>query len=177
MIRFVVYLCLGALEAPGTSPAAVASNPVPVVTESQVAAWVQSWQKRLRLEDWKIEARIVRSSELKPDTLGNLKWNSVSRSATIRVLNPSDYDIPVGQIAEDIEYTVVHELVHLQLSALPRDPKRRDVEEQVVNRLADALMQFERGVSFRARSQPVVPYRAAPPDPGTAVRVSSGVEK
>jgi len=63
---------------------------------------------------------------------------------------------------------VVHELIHLQLSALPRDLNRRDIEEQVVNKIADALMQFERGDRFHARSQPVVPYRAKPSGPRRA---------
>jgi hypothetical protein len=151
---FVVLLCLGASVGLGAPPASAESKPRVVITDAQVSNWVRVWQKRLRLDDWKIEARIVRASELKPDTLGNLKWNSVSRTATIKVLSPLDYDAATGDIAEDIEYTVVHELLHLQLAVLPRDMNRKDIEEQVVNRLADALMQLDKGDSFRARSTP-----------------------
>ena len=158
----VVLVALGACLAPGAAPVTGETKPKAMVSEAQVVGWVQSWQKRLRLDDWKIDTRVVRTSELKPDTLGHLKWNSVSHTATIKVLNPADYDIPAADVAEDIEYTVVHELIHLQLSALPRDLNRKDIEEQVMNRLADALMRFERGESFRARSQPVTPYRAKP---------------
>ena len=95
-----------------------------------------------------------------------------SQPPTRKVLNPSDYDLAPTDIAEDIEYTVVHELIHLQLSVLPRDAGRKDVEEQVVNKLADALMQFERGQSFRSRSQPVVPYRSKPGEPMPAPDVA-----
>jgi hypothetical protein len=130
-----------------------------VVSQSQVDSWVALWQKRLHLQDWRIEARIVRSAGLKPDTLGNLKWNSVTRTATIKVLNPVDYDMPPADVPEDIEYTVVHELVHLQLSVLPRDGSK-EVEEVVVNKISDALMELEHGPTFRARSSPpVVPSR------------------
>lgn len=161
-MRWVVLLCLGAGVGLGASPAVQETKEKATVTEAQVADWVRLWQKRLRLEDWKIDVRIVRSSELKPDTLGNLKWNSITRTATIKVLNPTDYDIPADAVPEDMEYTVLHELIHLQLSVLPRDLNHKDVEEQVVNRIGDALMQLEKGDSFHARSQPVMPYRAKP---------------
>ena len=154
-----VLFCLGAGTALGAAPTVPEARPKAVISEIQVSTWVRLWQKRLRLEDWKVEARLVRSTELKPDTLGNLKWNSVAHTATIKVLNPADYDLPPADVPDDIEYTIVHELVHLQLSALPRDLNRKDVEEQVVNKISDALMQFEHGGNFRARSQPVVPYR------------------
>lgn len=160
----VVLLCLGASVGLGASPAVAGSSPKVSIAASQVSNWVRLWQRRLRLDDWKIETRIVRSSELKPDTLGNLKWNGVSRTAVIKVLDPADYEIPAAEISEDIEYTVVHELVHLQLSVLPRDMGRKDVEEQVVNKISDALMQLEKGDAFRARSQPVTPRQLLPGD-------------
>ena len=170
----VVLLCLGAGAASGAPPAATEGKPKAVITDAQVAGWVKLWQKRLHLEDWKVEAHIVRTSDLRPDTLGNLKWNNINHRAAIKVLDPIDYDLPPSEVAEDIEYTVVHELVHLQLSVLPRDLNRKDVEESVVNKIADALMQLERGDSFRVRSQPVVPYRAnpseLPPSPEVAGR-------
>jgi hypothetical protein len=163
-----VFLWLGVAPVAPSLP--VDAKPVAAVTDTRLADWVRTWQKRLRLDDWNIEARFVRVSELKPDTLGNLKWNSVARQASIKILAPQDYDLPAGEIEEDVEYTVVHELVHLQLSALPRDLNRRDTEEQVVNRLADALMQLERGTPFHARSRPVIPYR-----PSSARQTAPGV--
>ncbi len=122
------------------------------VDETQVDKWMQSWKKRLSLQDWVISTVIVRSTDLKPDTLGNLKWNSENKTAIIRVLNPADYDIPAGEIAADIEYTVVHELVHLQLAGLPRDASTKNVEEQVVNRIAEALMSLDKGAQYRSRN-------------------------
>ncbi|MCX6619724.1 MAG: hypothetical protein NTY38_01325 [Acidobacteria bacterium] len=135
-MRFVRVLlfavCLPVISAP------------PAITEEQVRDWVRVWQQRLKLDQWNIQTRIVRASELKPDTLGNCKWDSEKRTALIRVLDPADYDLPATAIPSDIEFTVVHELVHLQLSALPRDPKRRNVEEDVVNGITDALVNLDR---------------------------------
>jgi hypothetical protein len=128
-----------------------ATAPEPTVTQAQVDRWLQIWQQRLALEEWKIDARIVRQSDLNPDTLGNLKWNAANYTATIKVLNPRDYDMPAAQIPADIERTVVHELVHLELSVLPRNGSKR-VEEQVVNRMTEALLGLDHGDNYAARA-------------------------
>lgn len=98
----------------------------------------------MRLQDWRIQAKIVRSTELKPDTLGHIKWDSDKRTALITLLDPIDYDLPATRIEEDMEMTVLHELIHLHLSVLPRDKASRQAEEQVVNRIAAALMDLDR---------------------------------
>jgi hypothetical protein len=43
-----------------------------------------------------------------------------------------------------MEFTVVHELIHLELSSLPHSEASRRVEEHAVNRLADALLKLDR---------------------------------
>ena len=111
---FVVLLCLGASVGLGAPPAAAESKTKVVITDAQVANWVRTWQKRLRLDDWRIESRVVRASELKPDTLGNLKWNSVSRTAFIKVLSPLDYDTVNGQVQNSKR---ANQLVHREYRA------------------------------------------------------------
>ncbi len=121
-----------------------------IVTQAQVNRWVKLWQGRLALDEWKIDARIVRAQDLNPDTLGNLKWNAANRTAIIKVLNPADYDLAPTEIPADIERTVVHELVHLELSALPRNGSKM-VEESVVNKMTEALLGLDRGENYAAR--------------------------
>ena len=41
------------------------------------------------------------------------------------------------------EYTLVHELVHLELASLPRSEASRKSEEHAVNRLTEALLELE----------------------------------
>lgn len=167
----------------GLASAALADEPtgytaVPSgVGMSQVENWVALWQKRLHLTEWKIDTQMVRSGDLRPETLGNLKWNSLDRTARIRVLDPADYDLPPSEVPTDIEYTIVHELVHLQLAVLPRDPGKRDVEEQVVNKIADALMLLDKGPGFRPRTVEVktaspLPRKSRSTMGETAVRVA-----
>jgi hypothetical protein len=145
-MRVLLYALLGT----GVSLAAAPPHTL-AVTGPQAERWTKTWQKRLDLGEWRISTQIVRASELKPDTLGNLHWNNETRTAVIRVLNPLDYDIPSTDIPLDIEYTIVHELIHLQLAALPRDPGGKNVEERVVNRISEALFQLDKGENYRPR--------------------------
>lgn len=102
------------------------------------------WQKRLRLENWNIAIKLVHTSELKPKTLGNIHWDADTRRATICVLSPLDYKLDFPDALRDMEFTVVHELVHLQLSSLPRNEASRSAEEKAVNTLTEALLNLDR---------------------------------
>jgi len=143
-------LACGVFLVSGVCFAAEHSDPQVAVSQSDVDRWLHVWQNRLALDEWKIEARIVRQNDLNPDTLGNLKWNSLHHTATIKVLDPRDYDMPPAQIPQDMERTVVHELVHLELAVLPRDGSPK-VEERVVNRVTEALLGLDRGENYEAR--------------------------
>jgi len=122
----------------------------PSVSQGDVDRWVRLWQARLALDEWKIDAHIVREADLNRDTLGNLRWNSLHHTATLRVLDPRDYDMPAEQIPQDIERTVVHELVHLELAVLPRNGSAK-VEERVVDHITEALLGLDRGENYAAR--------------------------
>jgi len=115
----------------------------PVVTDEQVHDWLHIWQKRLRLEDWKVDVKIVRIWELEQGTLGHIDWSIPHKTATIKVLNPADYELPKDKIPADMELSIVHELVHLHLLVLPLNKSSRNAEEQVVSMIADALVSLE----------------------------------
>jgi hypothetical protein len=108
--------------------------------------WV--WQRRLNLQDWNISVVVSRSSELKPKTLGNIHWDTDKKTAVIRVLDPADYKLPFNDMLKDMEFTVVHELIHLELSPvlspLQRNDANRREEEHAVNHMADALLKLDR---------------------------------
>jgi len=102
------------------------------------------WQNRLKLQDWKISILSVHPSDMRPHTLGNIHWDTDNKSAVIRVLNASDYQMPFQATLNDLEFTIVHELIHLELVSLPRSEASRSDEEYAINHLADALLQSER---------------------------------
>lgn len=107
------------------------------------------WQKRLNLSDWNVSVVVVRSTELKPKTLGNIHWDTDKKTAIIRVLDPAEYQMPLREMLDDMEFTVVHELIHLELAPVlgqfSRNEASRREEEHAVNHMADALLKLRRG--------------------------------
>ena len=120
-----------------------------VLADSFAKEKLWMWQKRLGLQDWNVSLEVVRSTELKPKTLGNIHWDTEKKTATIRVLDPADYKMPLHDMLDDIEFTVVHELIHLEiapvLSHFTRSDADRHEEEHAVNHMADALLHLDRG--------------------------------
>jgi hypothetical protein len=119
------------------------------LAESYLHQRLARWQERLKLQDWTISLVMSHPSELRRGTLGNVHWDAEKKTAVIRVLDAADYGRPFRATLEDMEFTVVHELVHLELTSLTRNFKSRSEEsfsqeEQAVNRLSDALLQLDR---------------------------------
>jgi hypothetical protein len=131
-----------------TTPAATAGDRT-AQAQSFAAERLSFWQGRLSLQDWKISVEVVRAIELKPHTLGNVHWDRDTKTAVIRVLDPADYHLPAPEILPDIEFTVVHELLHLELAPalapLQRNDADRREEEHAVNQIASALLRLDRG--------------------------------
>lgn len=102
------------------------------------------WQQRLKLENWKITVTMTRLADLKPKTLGNIHWDADKKTALIRVLSPSDYQFSCSDALKDIEFTIVHELIHLELASLPHSEASRREEEHAVNQITQALLELDR---------------------------------
>src|SRR6476660_10640149 len=146
MAILITFLVLCASQGSAAPASRDRVNSVPaVVSNEQVHDWLHLWQKRLHLEDWKVEVRIVRIWDLEQGTLGHIDWSAAHKTAVIKVLNPADYELPKDKVPADMELSIVHELVHLHLSALPLNKSSRNAEEQVVSMIADALVSLEHG--------------------------------
>jgi hypothetical protein len=134
------------------SPAPQSSGATPqertALVQSFATEKLSSWQKRLNLEDWKISIHVARASELKKRTLGNIHWDTDQKTAIIHVLDPADYKLPFPDVLADIEFTLVHELIHLELAPvlapLQRNDANRREEEHAVNHMTEALLHLER---------------------------------
>jgi len=141
LLLFAAIIAFG--SGPATTPA-----PVPHADERQAIAQrfvrqtLDTWQERLNLKDWKIQVDLVRPSALEPKTLGNIHWDTNLKQANIGVLSAYDYTLPTPQMLDDMEFTIVHELVHLHLASLPRNEASRRTEERAVNELAAALLRL-----------------------------------
>ena len=119
-------LCVGAY--------AVQIAPLQIHLEKQL----RTWQKRLGLENWNISVQVVRKSALDKNTWGNAEWDSDNRTGVINVLDPQDYNLKGTELKRDMECTIVHELVHIQVS--PIDSGDPEAHEEIVNRIMAALI-------------------------------------
>lgn len=129
--------------------APVAQEVSPHATAGQLAQQFMDdrlavWQQRLKLEDWRISVATARLGDLPPKTLGGIRWDKPKKSAVIWVLDSSDYRLPFREMLDDMELTIVHELVHLDLASLPRGQASRGSEEHAVSGIAEAMLGLDR---------------------------------
>jgi len=145
---FPFLLALLAASAPAQQiQADISPHERTVLCESFATEKLWVWQHRLNLDEWKISLEMSRSSALKPKTLGNIHWDLDKKTAIIHVMDPADYRLPFKDMLADMEFTVVHELIHLELSPVlaplaRNDANRRD-EEHAVNHMAEALLNLD----------------------------------
>lgn len=148
-----------------TTPTPASAHERSLLAERFATERLAVWQQRLNLQDWNISVVVSRTSDLKPRTLGNIHWDSDKKTAVIRVLDPADYKMAFDDVLKDIEFTVVHELIHLELSPvlspLQRNDANRREEEHAVNHMADALLKLDRAKQ-PAPPAPVMTTTAAP---------------
>ena len=149
-LRIPVALFVSVIACSAIEPVHVAT-PAPdiqpenyLLAQSFLGEKLSVWQKRLNLTSWTIRLELTRSSELRPKTLGNIHWDVDTHTAEIRVLAPQDYQLSTRDMLADMECTVVHELVHLQLSSLPRSEASRGAEEHAVKQITQALLNLDR---------------------------------
>jgi hypothetical protein len=131
MRRLIAVLAISTF---GFAVYAVQLAPLQAHLEKQL----KTWQKRLGMDDWDLTLQVVRKSALDRDTWGNAEWDSDSKSGVISVLDPHDYNLKGGDLKRDMECTIVHELVHIQVS--PLDSGNPEAHEEVVNRIMNALL-------------------------------------
>ncbi len=118
-------------------------EPYPLLTQDLLYFWIAKWQRRLSLDDWRIESKIVRSWDLPERAVANIHWSLPNKKATIQVLDAVDSSLRRSEILKDTELSIVHELVHLSMSKLPLDPKHTELEEEAVKKLSVALLTLE----------------------------------
>lgn len=104
------------------------------------------WQTILGLADWDLKIRWARYTELEDGTKGSVSFVTEKRSGIIRVLRPDDYDydIPWDQ---DVEETVVHELLHLVWDPFEPDDRgslEYKLAHQALDRISTTLVRLDR---------------------------------
>lgn len=96
------------------------------------------WQKRLRLQDWRVTVKLVRKYEL-PDSYADTLPHGKTKAAKIRIVDPGDRN-PEWADETELEWSLVHELLHLYCPDLsPGDDEDVDFET-MLNLVSEALV-------------------------------------
>lgn len=119
------------------------------LTEAEAQALCLEWQKILRLSDWDVRVRVRRKDtiELQGDDIqGRCYWTVTRREATIILLDPVDFP-PSCTFPQDMEATLVHELLHLHGAGFDEfkvgDAQDRALE-QMIHATSYALVELKR---------------------------------
>ena len=117
-----------------------------IFTEDELIKLCREWQECLRLEFWSIALRIARAREFDlENSQGECHWTLSTAVATIKILDPADY--PITPFKQDMEKTLVHELLHLHFCSFDTtEPKSlaESMMERTIDHLARALVTLKR---------------------------------
>lgn len=102
------------------------------------------WQKALRLQDWVVIVRLARASEFANSIHcgGQVEWSILKRAAVIKISEAEDYANLCNkdfEIEQDMEVTLVHELLHLHTAPLAHVLKAESLEERYEEQMIDAV--------------------------------------
>jgi hypothetical protein len=117
------------------------------MNQSQLERLASKWQPRLRLADWLVTATLTRYFDMDgDDSVGEADTRVERKIATIRILDPVDFDADMPLHDTDVEHTLVHELLHLHFA--PFQAKEGTAEqiaqEQAIDALAWSLVTLDR---------------------------------
>lgn len=103
------------------------------------------WQRVLRLQDWDVAVSMERRHALKRG-VANAEID-IYRRAKIRLLDPVDIAPDDWAQDQDLEISIVHELLHLAFHDVgrPKDDSPEDVAlERAIEATANALVRLDR---------------------------------
>lgn len=105
------------------------------MTQPQLSRACLSWQKRLRLQDWRISINFGTEQEMtNPYPCDGLThYSPEEMTATILIAAEQD------DADEGIEKTIIHELLHLVIHGDRELEKYEVMTERAINQIADAL--------------------------------------
>lgn len=120
------------------------------MTDEQLRSLCALWQKRLRLQDWRIDVCFAGSGEMN-GAQGDAHFQKEKKLGVIRILKLEAFDETDQYFTAfpdifDPERTLVHELLHAPLDGLFQKEEDADehthaAQEQVMELLTDALYQ------------------------------------
>lgn len=116
------------------------------MTDQDLNQLCEKWKEILRLQDWDTKIAFTRNYSMwTENSAGEVSFTTKKKVATIHILDPVDYS-PNICVEQDIEKTVVHELLHLHLAEWSDMTEEGTPVsgEQAINALSGALVNLNR---------------------------------
>ena len=115
--------------------------------DEQLQQALAEWQKILRLQDWIIKASIRRERDMYlANSSAAVRYNYEKRMAFIHIMDPIDYE-PDLMVPQDMEISLVHELLHLHYAGFDQTEKgtiEYALVEQSIEAISRALVELKR---------------------------------
>lgn len=110
-----------------------------LITHEQLIERTIYWSKLLQVSDWYINIGIFSGKDMTEGTNGTIDVSFQTNECVIKLVDPADY----GDWGNyDMEFTLVHELLHLVIN--PHAESTADkYEERAINQIARALVDME----------------------------------
>ena len=111
---------------------------------AQAKRCLREWQRRLFLEDWTIDLRLVKPKEI-PGRQGETDWESVNQSAVIKVARVKHQEYIQKVCAEKV---LVHELLHCKYNVRPAS-RNYLAQHQLLEQMAKSLIMAKYNLPFK----------------------------
>ena len=115
-----------------------------IIKEEELSKYLAKWVRILRLERWDIRIKIKRAEDMHlEECAGENHFTTTSRQSLINLRDPVDWTN--NDFEQDMELTLVHELLHISFTMLDTDNALRDkIQHQLLNDMAVALIRADR---------------------------------
>jgi hypothetical protein len=101
------------------------------------------WKDILTLDQWDIVAKIVRSKDMDlEESQANINFRICGLEAIVKQMDPIDWHNT--DFDYDMEASLIHELLHLLFAKFKHEDEDGELEEQVINIIARALIGLKR---------------------------------
>lgn len=118
-----------------------------IVDETGLRELLKVWEEILNLQSWDVKTGIYRERDFcGPERQGENEYNLATGTSLIRILDPADY--PESKFKQDMEITLVHELLHLLFAPFEPDEGNNELEhkfmERAICQLSEVLVRLKR---------------------------------
>lgn len=102
------------------------------------------WKKTLGLSDWDIVIKTKRRWDIGEERQGEVQYSFLGKQALINILDPSDWNNE--DFKQDIEKTLVHELLHCKFAILESETGEIGYyAHQLLNDIAKSFVKCRKG--------------------------------